>query len=130
MIEKINKWLPILNTITIIVLAMTLVGGNTTNQLGGGTRFVNGLSTDSTSPSAGEVRTSTLTVTGATTLSSTLGVTSTTTIADGLKLTNPGICIEFYATSTATKLHMVASTTATVEGSDGIMLIEYGACAY
>lgn len=36
--------------------------------LGGGTRMINGLSTDSTSPSAGQVRTSTLTVTGASTL--------------------------------------------------------------
>ena len=36
--------------------------------LGGGTRFVNGLSTDTTSPSAGEVRTTTLTVTATTTL--------------------------------------------------------------
>lgn len=40
-------------------------------ELGSGSRYPNGISTDSTSPSAGEVRTTTLTVTGASTLTST-----------------------------------------------------------
>ena len=39
-------------------------------KLGAGTRFENGLSTDSTSPSAGQVRTSTLNVSGASTFGS------------------------------------------------------------
>jgi len=37
----------------IVVMFMGLVGGD---QLGSGTRFPNGISADSTSPSAGEVR--------------------------------------------------------------------------
>lgn len=46
-----------------------------------GTRFPNGLSTDSTSPSAGQVRTTTLTATGAATVGSTLDVTGAATAA-------------------------------------------------
>lgn len=51
-------------------------------NVGGGTRFVNGLSTDTTSPSAGEVRTTTLTVT------SSAALTGTVTVTDGLQLNN------------------------------------------
>ena len=47
-----------------------LVGGNQSDQRLGGTRFPNGISADSTSPSAGEVRGTTLTSTGAATLAS------------------------------------------------------------
>ena len=72
---------------------------------------------------------STVTVTGAVTQSSTLAVTATTTLSDTVNFNNPGICINFYATSTATRLRMVASTTATIEGVDGVMMMEYGACA-
>lgn len=72
---------------------------------------------------------STLGVTGAATLSSTLAVTATTTLSDTVKFDNGGICIDFYATSTATRAHMTASTTATIEGVDGVMMWEYGACA-
>jgi hypothetical protein len=39
-----------------------------------------------------------------------------------------GFCIDFYATSTATRTKMVASTTATVEGTDGVMIFQYGSC--
>lgn len=56
---------------TILVIAglsfMGLVGGN--DQLGSGTRFPNGISADSTSPVAGEVRGTTATITGVSTLS-------------------------------------------------------------
>ncbi len=133
--NKIHEWI---NTGLIVLVAiLVLVGGNQSGLFGAtGTRFPYGISADSTSPSAGEVRGSTLTITGAQTLtgasalSSTLGVAATTTLADGLQLTNPGICIEIYATSTATKGHMVASTTATIEGVDGVMMFAYGACDY
>lgn len=64
------------------------------------------------------------------TFSSTLDVTATTTLSDGLKLNNPGICLEFYATSTETRTHMQASTTATIEGVDGVMMWGYGSCSY
>lgn len=63
-------------TAAVVVVLAGLVGGNQSDLLGAtGTRFPNGLSTDSTSPSAGQLRTSTLTVTGA----STLGTTGATT---------------------------------------------------
>jgi hypothetical protein len=68
-------------------------------------------------------------VSGAESVTGTLGVTSTTTLSDTVNFNNPGICINFYATSTATRLHMVASTTATIEGVDGVMLMGYGSCA-
>lgn len=72
--DKLNKWLGPVNTLLIVGLfAVVLVGGNQPGLSVGasGTRFPNGLSTDSTSPSAGQVRTTTLTVTGAATLSAT-----------------------------------------------------------
>lgn len=53
---------------------------------------------------------------------------ATTTLADTVSFTNPGICINVYATSTATAGRMVASTTATIEGVDGVMMFAYGAC--
>lgn len=73
---------------------------------------------------------STLDLTGAATLSSTLSVTATTTLSDTVNFNNPGICLNFYATSTATRMHMTASSTSLVNGvSTGVMLIDYGACA-
>ena len=70
-------------------------------------------------------------ITGTTgTISSTLAVTATTTLSDTVNFDNPGICINFYATSTATRMHMTASSTSLVNGvSTGVMLIDYGACA-
>jgi len=53
----------------IVILAILMVGNNQPSAvLGGGTRMVNGISTDSTSPNAGEVRTTTLNVTATTTI--------------------------------------------------------------
>jgi len=65
-------------------LVMGLVGDNQSgleSNLGSsGTRFPHGVSADSTSPVSGELRGTTLTITGAATLSSTLGVTGATTL--------------------------------------------------
>lgn len=67
---------------------------------------------------------------GAITNESTLAVTATSTLSDTVNFNNPGICINFYATSTATRMHMTASSTSLVNGvSTGVMLIDYGACA-
>lgn len=75
--NKIISWVAIvISLIAIVVSASGLVGGNT-NQFGAsGTRFPNGISADSTSPSAGQVRGSTLTITGAATLNGTTFVTA------------------------------------------------------
>lgn len=45
-----------------------------------------------------------------------------------IDLTDPTFCIDFYATSTATALKMTASSTATIEGVDGVMVFAYGSC--
>ena len=50
-----------------LVAILVLVGGNQSAELGGGSRFPNGLSADSTAPSAGQVRGTTLTITGSAT---------------------------------------------------------------
>lgn len=64
---------------------------------------------------------------------STLSASATTTLSDGLELRNStGLCVDFYATSTATKVKMVASSTAAITGqvteNAGVMLLRYGAC--
>jgi len=58
MIDKINKWTPILTLIAVVILAVSLVGGNNQSGLLGnsGTRFPNGISADTTSPIAGQIR--------------------------------------------------------------------------
>lgn len=59
--------------IAVIALGVAIFKGGTetivreVSNLGGGTRFINGLSTDSTSPSAGQVRTTTFLSTGTST---------------------------------------------------------------
>lgn len=54
------------------------------NCLGAGTRFPNGISADTTSPTAGQVRGTTLTITGAGTIGSTLGITGAATLSSSL----------------------------------------------
>lgn len=70
----------LITAIVVMVGYGILVGDN---QLGAGTRFPNGISADSTSPSAGQVRGTTLTTTGAATLAS-LSVTGDTTLTGEL----------------------------------------------
>ena len=53
-----------------------------------------------------------------------------TTITGVTNLTKATFCINFYATSTATQMHMVASTTATLPaGAGAVMTANYGACS-
>lgn len=60
----------------------------------------------------------------------TANISATTTLADTVQFTNPALCVNFYATSTATVLHLVASTTATLPaGAAAVMTANYGACA-
>ena len=58
-----NNKLSILGFVVLMLLVSGLYFKGGSNLFGGGTRMVNGLSTDTTSPSAGQVRTTTLTVT-------------------------------------------------------------------
>lgn len=75
-----------------------------------GTRYPNGLSTDSTSPNAGQIRGTTLTIT------------------DDITASKSAFCIDGYATSTQTPVAFAASTTATIEGVDGVLVYTFGAC--
>lgn len=116
-------------SVIAIVIAITAAMRPSTidpvNVGGTGTRFPYGISADSTSPSAGEVRGSTLTVTGAAaitgnatvsgrTLTVTTSNTSTSTLVVG--------CVQMYATSTATAMKLQPTTT------PGIALWQYGTC--
>lgn len=51
------------------------------------------------------------------------------TVTEDLILTDNDFCINFYATSTATQNKMYASTTATIENVDGVIMFGYGSCA-
>jgi len=82
----------------------------------GGTRFPNGLSTDSTSPSAGQLRTSTLTVTGASTLTGAVAVGSSGTSIAGI---NTGTCYLNFGNVPAS---ISATTTTTVDCQASNML--------
>ncbi len=106
-------------------VAGILVGGNNQPYGATGTRFLNGISADSTSPSAGQVRGTTLTITGASTLTgdgAVSGGTLNVTTANTATSTIIGGCFQFYATSTATAHKFQASTT------PGIMISTYGTC--
>ena len=49
-------------------------------------------------------------------------------VAGDIVSTQSALCFNFYATSTATIGKLVASTTATIEGVDGVMMFQYGSC--
>lgn len=49
-------------------------------------------------------------------------------LAGEIDLTDGTFCIDFFATSTATAQKMTASTTATIEGTDGVVVFAYGSC--
>jgi hypothetical protein len=85
MIKTLGQALLTAAIVVVAMFALSLVGDNQSDFLGAsGSRFPNGISADSTSPSAGQVRGTTLTVTGAATLSSTLAVSGATTLSSTL----------------------------------------------
>lgn len=86
MLDKFIRWSGVIALLAILLLVAwpsNLSTGAT------GTRFPNGLSTDSTSPSSGQVRSTTLTVTGASTLTGAATLSSTLSLA-GLATLNAG----------------------------------------
>lgn len=113
-------------TIGLVIAMIIAVGGYFFPQIqaslgASGTRFPNGISADSTSPSAGQVRGTTLTTTGASTLGGTVTVTTSNTATSTLIVG----CIQTYATSTATAIRISATTTA----AGGSMLYSvFGTC--
>lgn len=93
-----------------------------------GTRFPNGLSTNSTSPDVGELQTTTLEVDSTSSLegdvtlgggASALTITTTNTATSSLKVG----CIDTHATSTQTPIRLSATTT------PGIAYWSYGLCS-
>lgn len=51
------------------------------------------------------------------------------TVGKDLILTDNDFCIDFFATSTATQVKMVASTTVASGSNVGVMTMQYGSCA-
>lgn len=133
-----NKIVGIVAVAALILSVIGLVGGNDQSVLElGGTRFPSGISADSTSPSAGQVRGTTLTVTGASTLAATtlsgdLTVTTTNTATS----TVTAGCWQQYATSTETPIRfsMDLNSTSTAKNQNGtvvggLVTWGYGSCA-
>lgn len=58
----------------------------------------------------------------------TLDIADDVTFRKDVILKKPTFCIDFYATSTATQNKMIASSTATIEGVDGVIMFGYGSC--
>lgn len=123
--------------IIVSVLVSALVGAGivlltprgSTGDLGG-TRMENGISADSIEPSAGEVRGTTLTVTGASTLGGNLTITSSNTATSTASVG----CVQTSATSTATPVKLVlgkvgsSATTTLYNTSSGAVYWAYGNC--
>ena len=107
-------------TIALVISSVALVSDNqsTPSTVGGSTAdnwSVGGnLSVAGTSAFTGDA-----TVSGGT-LNVTTSNTATSTAIIG--------CVQTYATSTATPWRSIASSTATIEGVDGVMLLQYGSC--
>lgn len=78
--------------------------------------------------SGAQTLSSTLGVTGATTLSSTLGVTATTTLSSGLVLSKNPLCIDTYATSSATRVKLTLSAVYATSTSPVGFVAAYGTC--
>ena len=100
-----------------VILGYWLVG-NSADSLGGGTRFPNGISADTTSPSAGQVRGTTLTITGASTFSGTLSNTAATSTLGCLRIYQSGA-----TTVSSSTFYLMASTTAGGGGSGGSFIL-------
>ena len=82
--KKLLSYLPILNSLILVTLLVTVLVGNQSvpsiddDDPLGGSRWPNGVSADTTLPVAGELRGTTLTTTGASTLTLELTLGSTT----------------------------------------------------
>jgi hypothetical protein len=141
--NKIHEWVNSAGILAILILV--LVGGQSAAFGASGTRFPNGLSTNSTSPVAGELQTTTLEVDSTASFESTATFTGDVTLNggdDGLIITTTNSatssievgCIQMYATSTASPWRLafssIASTTALYGGgtSDVAMMAQYGTC--
>lgn len=120
----------------ILIAIVIAVGGYFFPQIqtafgASGTRFPNGISADTTSPVAGEVRGTDLSITDDATVSGgSMTVTTTNSATSTLSLG----CVQTVATSTATPIRFViGSSGATtshngVGSSNGVVGWQYGSC--
>lgn len=117
----------------MVVVTIIAVGGyfypqNSSSFGASGTRFPNGLSADSTSPVAGEVRGTDLTITDDAIISG--GTLDVPTAASATSTLTIGR-IQAYATSSATRICLDFNTqaTTTIAGTaNGVVTWKYGAC--
>lgn len=114
----------------LLVIGLYFKGSNVFGA--SGTRFPNGLSADSTSPVAGQVRGTTLTVTGDTTLGGGSGALVITTTDAATSTVQVG-CIQTTATSTASPIKLLvnqSATTTTLNSATvrGVVLWAFGTC--
>jgi len=103
------------------VAGLEYLGDQVEEMFGAGSRMVNGLSTDTTSPSAGEVRTTTLTVTGDSTFAGDLTTGSSATIDFTNSTNTPGE--HTYSTLYGALAAPTASSTATGDGNTDSMVL-------
>lgn len=85
--NKIIQW--VIGVVAVIALILGLVGNNQSadKTLGAGTRFPNGISADTTSPTSGQIRGTTLTVTGNSTLTGSVTSSGRSVIGGNLSTT-------------------------------------------
>lgn len=67
-------------------------------------------------------------ISGSRSVSAVNGTYTGTLTTDELAVTDGTFCIDGFATSTATAVKITASTTATIEGTDGVLVYTYGSC--
>lgn len=87
MLKKVQEWSGVVALVAII-LFLTLGQGGYGKTGSSGTRFPNGVSADSTAPLTGEVRGTTLTITGASTLTGAITSTGAVTQGGGIRATS------------------------------------------
>ena len=128
--QKVKEWSGVVALVAIILLLVFVRGGD--SNVGGGTRFVNGLSTDSTSPSAGQVRTTTLTVTATSTGASqgtvyyeTKGGIDYAYVQQSMTATSSAICSipnPYYGATTTVDSVLAQSTNAGIPNANNLYI--------
>lgn len=88
--QKVKEWSGVVALVAIILVLIVGQDSQPEPQLGGGSRFPNGISADSTSPVAGEIRGTTLTLTSGASITGALtqggGITATSTSGNAVPL--------------------------------------------
>jgi hypothetical protein len=123
-----------MNKLSIGVLALVvgmiiggMVTGVTKGGLGGVTiedeTFKGNVAVQGTLTGSGTVTSADLTSTDDVTVGNDL------VVGQDISLTDNDFCIDFFATSTATQIKMIASTTVASGSNIGVMTMQYGSCA-